>query len=66
MNADKSLLERVQEDFPEHKVRLDENDKIRFNTPSLNRADIAKLNWYSTYKPEVKRSGTGLVVIFTD
>lgn len=67
MNAEKPLLERVQLDFPDYKVRLDENDKIRFNAPELTVDDLHTLVWsYGKHKPVVKRSGTGVVVIFQD
>lgn len=57
------IVKALEEIFKNSKTRID-LETVRCNVPSLNSEQLAKLGELTIiYNVEVKRSGTGLVVI---
>lgn len=57
------IVKALEEIFPQSNPRID-LENVKCNVPTLNTEHLAKLGELTIlYKIEVKRSGTGLVVI---
>ena len=58
-----TIVKALKEIFPEAQTRID-LENVKCNVPTLNSEHLAKLGELTIiYNVEVKRSGTGLVVI---